>query len=114
MRPSDGRISLWPAVVITVVFTLAALSVTPTVKLNNAPPYDFVALRASAAGPKTEMAEKYWEVAARVINGSTVAPAPCLRRCPQDLRYRTAALRRIRSKIRQPVPRIGLNFARSG
>lgn len=67
MRPSDGRISLWPAVVITVVFTLAALSVTPTVKLNNAPPYDFVALRASAAGPKTEMAEKYWEVAARVI-----------------------------------------------
>lgn len=67
MRPSDGRFRLWPAAVLLVVFTVAALSVTPTVKLNNAPPADFVALRASAAGPKAALAGGYWVVTERVI-----------------------------------------------
>jgi hypothetical protein len=67
MRPSDGRIKLWPLAVIIIVFTFVALSVTPTVKLNNAPPADFVALHASAAGPKAALARGYWDVAARVI-----------------------------------------------
>jgi hypothetical protein len=67
MRPSDGRISLWPVAVILVVVGLAALSITSTVKLNTVPPSDFVALRASAAGPKATLAGQYWEVAAHVI-----------------------------------------------
>ena len=67
MRPSDGRFSIWPMAVILIVLVFAALSITTTVKLNNAPPSDFVGLRASAAGPKAALAGGYWEVAARVI-----------------------------------------------
>lgn len=67
MRPSDGRISLWPAAVIGIVLILAALSITPEVKLKNVPPSDFVALRASAAGPNEVTAGRYWEVTTRVI-----------------------------------------------
>jgi hypothetical protein len=53
--------------VFLVVLVLAALSITPTVKLNSAPPSDFVALRASSAGSKAALAGGYWEVAAGVI-----------------------------------------------
>ena len=67
MRPSEGRYSLWPVAVFLVVLVLAALSITPTVEFNNAPPSDFVPLHASDAGPKAALAGGYWEVAARVI-----------------------------------------------
>jgi len=67
MRPSEGRISIWPAAVIGLILILAALSVTPAVKLKSVPPSDFVALRASAAGSKAATAGRYWEVTTRVI-----------------------------------------------
>jgi hypothetical protein len=67
MRPSDGRISLWPVAVIGFVLILAALSITPAMELRATPPADFVALRASAGVPKTAIAQGYWDVAVRVI-----------------------------------------------
>jgi len=67
MRPSDGRFKLWPAAVILIVFVFAAVSTTPTVKLNSTPPADFVVLRGSAAGPEAALAKGYWEVTTRVI-----------------------------------------------
>jgi hypothetical protein len=67
MRPDDGRMSLWPLAVIAFIVILAAASITPTVRLNTAPPPDFVALRASAKGPDADMAGGYWETAVSVI-----------------------------------------------
>src|ERR1039458_8554996 len=67
MSTNYGRMGLWPVAVIAFIVVLAAASITPTVKLNTAPPSDFVTLRASAKGPDTDMARGYWEAAVRVI-----------------------------------------------
>lgn len=67
MRPSTGRISLWPAAVIGFVLVLAALSITPTLTLQAAPPADFVNLSASPAASRAATAKAYWELAVRVI-----------------------------------------------
>lgn len=67
MRPSKGRISLWPAALIGLGLVLAMSSITPILKLKAEPPSDFVALRASAAGPQAALATAYWNVAVRVI-----------------------------------------------
>ena len=67
MRPSTGRISLWPAAVIGFVLVLAALSITPTLTLQAAPPADFVDLSASPAASRAATAKAYWELAVRVI-----------------------------------------------
>jgi hypothetical protein len=67
MRPSEGRMSVWPVAVIVFAGILAALSIESTVELTNVPPSDFVTLRASAVPPKTTLAEGYWQVAERVI-----------------------------------------------
>ncbi len=67
MRPSTGRISLWPVAVVAFVLVLAALSITPTLKLKAMPPSDFVGPKASAATPQAKLAEEYWGVAVRVI-----------------------------------------------
>jgi len=53
--------------VIGFVLVLAALSITPTLKLKSEPPSDFVAQRASGTAAKDTAAAAYWEVAVRVI-----------------------------------------------
>jgi hypothetical protein len=58
---------LWPIVVIAFIVGLAAVSITLTVRLNTAPPSDFVTLRASAKGPDTDMARGYWVAAVSII-----------------------------------------------
>lgn len=67
MRPSTGRISLWPVAVAGFVLVFALLSITPTVKLKASPPSEFSELRASAAAPQGALAAGYWGVAVRVI-----------------------------------------------
>jgi hypothetical protein len=59
--------SLWPVAVIGVIVVLAVASITPVVRLNPAPPSDFVALRSSAKGSNAAMAEEYWAAAESVI-----------------------------------------------
>ena len=67
MRPSEGRINLWPLAVTGVIVILAVASITPVMRLNSAPPPDFVALRATAKGPNATEAQRYWDVAVEVI-----------------------------------------------
>ena len=67
MRSTYARMGLWPVAVIAFIVVLSAASITPTVKLNTAPPSDFVTLRASAKGPDTDMARGYWVAAVSVI-----------------------------------------------
>ena len=67
MRPSEGRINLWPLAVTGVIVILAVASITPVMRLNSAPPPDFVALRATAKGPNATEAQRYWDVAVQVI-----------------------------------------------
>ena len=67
MRPSTGRISLWPAAVIGFALLLAALSIKPTLTLKAMPPSDFAGLSASAAAPQAALATAYWGVAVNVI-----------------------------------------------
>ena len=67
MRPSDGKISLWPMAVIGFIVVLAVASVTPVVRLNTTPPRDFLDLRATAKGPNAAEAQRYWDTAVQVI-----------------------------------------------
>ena len=67
MRPSDGRISLWPIGVVGFILVLAVASVTQVVRLNSTPPKDFVNLRATAKGPNAAEAKRYWDTAVEVI-----------------------------------------------
>jgi hypothetical protein len=66
MRPSDGRISLWPLAVAGFVVVFALLCITPTLQLNSTPPADLI-LHNSSARANTAVAGAYWEVASRVI-----------------------------------------------
>src|SRR6516165_8076371 len=67
MRPSDGRISLWPIAVGVLVFVFVALSIESSLVLNSEPPSDFVNTQVLAGKAKPELAAKYWEVAVRLI-----------------------------------------------
>lgn len=67
MRPSDGRISLWPLAVIGFILVLAVASVTTVVRLNATAPKDFVDLRATAKGANAAEAQRYWDNAVQVI-----------------------------------------------
>ena len=67
MRPSDGRISLWPLAVIGFIVVLAVASVTTVVRLNSAPPKGFLDLRATAKGANAAEAQRYWDNAVQVI-----------------------------------------------
>jgi hypothetical protein len=86
MRPSEGRISLWPVGLIVLFVTLAAVSITPSVKLNPVPPADFVTLHASARGAKAAMAAEYWEVALRVIQWKYARASALPEQVPADFR----------------------------
>jgi len=67
MRPSDGRIHLWPAVVVVFLSILLTIGISSGVRLNAAPPPDFVALRVSSERADAAKASAYWELAVRVI-----------------------------------------------
>ena len=67
MRPSDGRISLWPLGVIGFILVLLVACITIVVRLNSAPPKDFVELRATAKGPNAAEAKRYWDSAVEAI-----------------------------------------------
>ncbi len=86
MRPSTGRISLWPAAVIGFVLVLAALSITPTLRLKAEPPSDFVGLRAPAGAPQAALAAAYWEVAVRVIRWKYNRASALPEQAPEDFK----------------------------
>lgn len=86
MRPSKGRISLWPAALTGLGLVLAALSISPTIKLKAVPPSDFVESRASAAAPQAALAAAYWEVAVRVIQWKYHRGNALPEQVPEDFR----------------------------
>ena len=67
MRPSDGRLSLWPVAVIGVLVVLALASITPVLRLNPVPPSDFVTFKSSSKGPNAALAAGYWKSAENVV-----------------------------------------------
>jgi len=81
MRPSTGRISLWPAAVIGFVLVLAASSITFTSTLKAAPPADFV-----AAGPQSARAMAYWDVGVRVIQWKYARGTALPEQVPEEFR----------------------------
>jgi hypothetical protein len=83
MRPSEGRISLWPVAVIGCAVIFAALSITPTVKLKAVPPPDFVVL---PMRPDAARAEQYWQVAVRVTQWKHNRTAKLPEQAPPDFR----------------------------
>lgn len=86
MRPSEGRISLWPAVVIGFVATMAALTVTPTMKLAIVPPPDFVGSSATTAPTKVSLASEYWQVVVGVIQWKYNRTAELPEQMPPEFR----------------------------
>jgi hypothetical protein len=86
MRPSTGRISLWPAAVIGFVLVLAALSITPTLTLKTVPSSAFVESRASGVAPKAALAAGYWEVAVRVIQWKYTRGTALPEQVPEEFR----------------------------
>jgi len=106
MRPSDGRISLWPLAVIGFIVILTAASITPIVRLNSTPPKDFVNLRATAKGPNAAEAERYWDTAVQVIqwrfDRTAALPAqPPAEFAPADGRTDSAARQAYWTKLRE-------------
>jgi hypothetical protein len=87
MRPSEGRIRLWPLAMIASVLLLAGLSVTPSVKLNPVPPSDFV----SGVRSKPALVQGYWETAVRVIQWKYSRASPLPEQVPADFRLAGAA-----------------------
>ena len=84
MRPSQGRVSLWPLAVIIFIMTLGMLTITPKVELKTAPPADFVALHSPAGTPTTAVANGYWDVAARVIQWKYHRGSPLPEQVPAE------------------------------
>ena len=82
MRPSDGRIRLWPLALILSALMLAGLSVTPSVKLNPVPPSDFL----SAVRSRPALAQGYWETAVRVIQWKYSRASALPEQVPADFR----------------------------
>jgi hypothetical protein len=86
MRPSDGRMSLWPLAVIALIVVLSAASITPVLRLNSAPPADFAALRISAKGADADLAGRYWDAAINVTQWKYSRTAALPEQAPEDFR----------------------------
>jgi hypothetical protein len=86
MRPTDGRTSLWPVGVVAVIVILSVASITPIVRLNTAPPSDFVALRSPAKGSDATKAAGYWEAAVSVIQWKYSRASALPEQVPADFR----------------------------
>jgi hypothetical protein len=86
MRPSDGKISIWPVGVIGLIVLLGVVSVTRIVRLNSEPPSDFVALRASTKGANSALAAGYWDAAVKVIQWKNERTSGLPEQAPADFR----------------------------
>lgn len=86
MRPSTGRISIWPAAVVGFVVVLAALSITPALTLQAAPPPDFVGTGTYAAASQSALSKAYWGVAVRVIQWKYSRGAALPEQVPEEFR----------------------------
>jgi hypothetical protein len=84
MRPSDGRISLWPLAVIGFIVVMAVACITPVVRLNSQPPKDFVAVRTTASGANAAEAARYWEAAVEVVQWRYDRTAPLPEAAPAE------------------------------
>ena len=106
MRPSDGRISLWPLGVIGVLIVLGVASVTTVMRLNSVPPKEFTTVRATAKGANAAEAQRYWDAAVQVIqlrySRTSVLPAqPPAEFAPADGKSNAAARQAYWEKLRQ-------------
>jgi hypothetical protein len=86
MRPDYGRMSLWPVGVVAVIVILAVASITPVVRLNSAPPSDFVALRSSAKSSDAARAAGYWDAAVSVVQWKYSRTSSLPEQVPVDFR----------------------------
>jgi hypothetical protein len=98
MRPSDGRISLWPLAIIGFIVILGAACITSVERLNKEPPRDFVALKTSARGANAAEAARYWQTAVEVVQWrydrtSPLPEAAPAEFCPGDAGKADAAVR---------------------
>ncbi len=91
MGPSDGRIRLWPVVVIGSLVILASIGITSGVRLKNAAPSDFAALRVSGQRADAEVAAAYWEKAVRVIQFKYTRASGLPEQVPEDFRLQYAS-----------------------
>lgn len=91
MRPSDGKISLWPVGVIGFIVVLAAASITPIVRLNAEAPSDFVAPRASIKDSSAALSTGYWNAAVNVIQWKYSRTSALPEQAPADFSLSDAA-----------------------
>ena len=106
MRPSDGRISLWPLGVIGAIAVLAVASFTNVMRLNATPPKDFAAVRVTAKGADATEAQRYWDAAVEVIqvrySRTSALPAePPAEFAPANGRSNAAARQAYWGKLRE-------------
>lgn len=68
MRPSEGRLQLWPAAVAAMIMVLALLSFDLPFRLNNDPPQQYRTTPLAPGGQaNAELADQYWVLAVQVI-----------------------------------------------
>ena len=86
LRPSAGKIDLWPLAVLLVVALLVAVSVTPTVQLKTDPPADFTDVRFPGKAGNAALAGAYWETAVKVIQGKYARTSALPERIPDEFK----------------------------
>ncbi len=68
MRPSEGRLQLWPVAIAAMMLVVALLSFDVPLRLNHDPPQQYRNIQLApgrAANP--ELADQYWVLAVQVI-----------------------------------------------
>lgn len=68
MRPSEGRLSLWPVAVLAIVIVLALLSFDLPLRLRATTPQEFRTAVAKTTGKQNrQQADDYWLLAVNVV-----------------------------------------------
>ncbi len=68
MRPSEGRLQLWPAAVAAMIVVVALLSFDLPFRLNHNPPQQYRVVQFAPGGTASaELADEYWDLAVRVV-----------------------------------------------
>ena len=91
MRPSEGRIPLWPAAVVGFLVVIALSVISPTVRLNAEAPPDFVALHAPGVPANAATASAYWEIAVHAIQWKYNRGVRLPEQAPEDFRLLAAS-----------------------
>lgn len=99
MRPSDGRLSLWPVGVVLFIALVIVVSTQATMKLNEKAPTDFLSLRATEK-PTPTTAGAYWKIAVNVIQWKYSRTSELPQQAPSDFNLAPSADRTISTEDR--------------